>query len=148
MAKSPVSTPIYSGEFRHALDDKNRLTIPAAWREEGATFYVVKNPKRQCLTVLPPDVFQEVGELAKTKVAPAQQRVFVTNFYSQARNAAIDKQGRLLLPDDHCKAVGLRTDVVLTGSSDRFELWSPASWKAFRDEQQSTYEEVAELVGL
>ena len=149
MARSASSTPIFSGEFRHSLDEKNRVTIPARWRGgEQEELFVVKNPQRACLTVLPREVFQQVGELARQNVTPAQHRAFMTQFFSRAKNCPIDKQGRLLLPDDHCKVAGIRTEVVLTGSSDRFELWTPAAWKAFQAECQQTYEQVAEAIGL
>ncbi len=149
MAKSITSSPIFSGEFRHSLDDKNRITIPARWRSgETEEVYVVKNPKRACLTVMPQEVFKRIGEDAKEKSSPAEHRIFITHFYSQAKNCTIDKQGRLLLPEDYCKAAGLRSDVVLTGGSDRFDLWSPASWKAVQDEQMQTYEKVSEAIGI
>ncbi len=149
MAKTSSSNPIFSGEFRHSLDEKNRVTIPACWRSADADeFYIVKNPKRPSLTVMPGDVFQSIGEDAKARTSAAEHRVFMTHFYSQAKKAAIDKQGRLLLPEDHCKNTGIKSDVVLTGSSDRFELWSPTNWKSFQAEGRATYENVAELVGL
>ncbi|MEA3187580.1 MAG: transcriptional regulator MraZ [Chthoniobacter sp.] len=148
MAKPTSSAPIFSGEFRHSLDDKNRLTIPAQWRSEIAAFYVIKNPKRACLTVMPPEVFGNIGAQAKENATAAQHRIFMTNFYAQSKNCAIDKQGRLLLRDDHCKAAGLENEIVLTGSLDRFELWTPASWQSYQDEHKRTFEDVAEAAGL
>lgn len=149
MAKLPSSTPMFSGEFRHALDEKNRLTIPARWRSEAVEeFYVIKSPGRNCLTVMPREVFERIGEDAKASATPAQHRAFVNQFYSKAKGCPIDRQGRLLLPDDQCAAAGLRGETVLTGSLDRFDLWSPANWKATQDQHQPTYEEVAEAIGL
>lgn len=149
MATNPSSHPIYSGEFRHNIDDKNRITIPSEWRKENAdSFFLVPNHKLECLTVMPPDVFREIGEKSESKVPQAQYRTFMRHFYAQARQVSIDKQGRLLLPDDYCKRVSLQGDVMLAGSSDRFEIWNPANWEKFRDAAKATYAEVAELVGL
>ena len=56
----PKALPIFSGEFRHALDDKNRITIPSRWRQgESDEFFVVPNPAKPCLTAMPP-----IGTLA------------------------------------------------------------------------------------
>lgn len=149
MATDLNSHPIYAGEFRHNIDDKNRITIPSGWRQENAdTFFLVPNPKLECLTVMPPDVFREIGEKSESQVTQAQHRTFMRHFYAQARQVTIDKQGRLLLPDDYCRRIALQGDVVLTGSSDRFEIWSPANWEKFQDEAKATYAEVADLVGL
>jgi MraZ protein len=150
MANSTSNFPIFSGEFRHAVDEKNRVTIPSRWRAEGGVeeFFVVKNPKRPCLTVMPPAVFQQVGENAARNATPAEHRVFMTHFYSQAKSCSIDKQGRLLLPDEQCKTAALKGEVVLTGSSDRFEVWNAANWSEFQEAGKSTYEKVADLVGL
>lgn len=149
MAKSTGSSPIFSGEFRHALDDKNRITIPAKWRGgEDEDLFIFKNPNRACLTVMARDVFQQVGENLKASVTATEHRAFMTQFYSRAKTCAIDKQGRLLVPDEQCKAVNLKTEVVLTGGSDRFDLWSPTNWEAAQVESASIFERVSASAGL
>src|SRR2546430_1670471 len=101
MAKPPDKAPIYFGEFRHALDPKNRVTIPARWRSENCDeLFIIRNPKRACLTVMPEEVFQRIGDEAITRAGSlAEHRRFVTRFYSSAVNVPIDKQGRMLVPE-------------------------------------------------
>lgn len=141
--------PIFAGEFRHALDAKNRITIPSRWRAgDGDEFFVIKNPSKECLTVLPPAVFKTLGEDAKGQVEPSRRQDFIRQLYARAQHTAADKQGRLLLGDDHCRAAGLRGEVVLTGSLDRFEIWSPKAWDGFRESQSADYMEVAKQIGL
>ena len=77
-----------------------------------------------------------------------EKRIFVRHFYSRARNSTADGQGRLLLPDEHCKQVGIRNDVVLVGSLQRIEIWSPEKWRKFQASGKTTYQKVADLVGL
>lgn len=149
MATSSTAIPMFSGEYRHALDEKNRLTIPSRWRtEEVDEFFIIKSPKRACLTVMPRAVFIRIGEDAKAQTTPTLHRRFVNQFYAQAKSCPIDKQGRLLLPDDQCQAAGLRGETVLTGSLDRFDLWSPANWQTTQDTDRPTYEDVGDLIGL
>ena len=48
------------GQYRHALDPKGRLFVPAKLREElGSAFYVAKAPDA-CLTVYPEAEWQKV----------------------------------------------------------------------------------------
>jgi DNA-binding transcriptional regulator/RsmH inhibitor MraZ len=54
----------------------------------------------------------------------------------------------MLLNEEQCKQAGLRRDTVLTGASDRFEIWSPANWTKFLAGQRTNFEEVAKEIGL
>ena len=149
-AEITESTPelIFSGEFRHALDAKNRITIPSKWRRtDSDEFFIIPNPSRACLTAMPPAVFQSIGEDAKARCEPQKRQDFIRRFYAKAQQAASDKQGRLLITEEHCKAAGLNGEVILAGALDRFEIWSPDNWAKF-NQADETYEEVAKAVGI
>ena len=150
MAQPADNLRIFFGEFRHSLDQKNRITIPARWRTNGADeFFITHNSKRSCLTVFPSDVFQRVSEDSKAHAAsPDEHRMFKTLFYSQATNCTLDKHGRLLLPDELCQRAGLNAELVLTGISDRFEIWQPATWQARKELDQAAFENLTERMGL
>jgi len=149
MANSSNSLPIFSGEFRHALDGKNRVTIPSCWREDDSDeFFIFLSPTHGCLTAMPPRIFTTIAEEAKARYEPAKRQDFIRQFYARAKRVAIDKQGRLLLNEEQCKQAGLRGDTVLAGASDRFEIWSPANWAKFQAGQKTNFEEVAKEFGL
>lgn len=148
--KPSAPSLLFSGEVRHTLDPKNRVTIPARWRsDEVDEFFIVPHSKQACLVAMPLESFERVGEEAAARApSPAAHRTFLTQFYSRATRCVVDKQGRLLLPEELCKTVDLRGELMLAGSLDRFEIWNPANWAAFRDAVKATYEQVADLVGL
>lgn len=143
--------PIFSGEFCHALDPKNRVTIPARWRAtEADEFYLMADRSGQFLKVMPPEQFRAVAEKLKTdpKITPKERTVFLRLFYSGAQQVVSDKQGRVIIPEELGKAVGLSTEVVLVGALETFELWNPAAWAATKQSEESTFERVADLIGL
>ena len=143
------STRVFSGEFRHSLDGKKRVTIPSAWRcNETDEFVIVPNPSESCLAVMPPEAFERMGEEAKATRSPQEYRLFVRLFYSNSYRVSTDKQGRLLLPENYCTQAGLSGDTVLVGGMDRFEIWNVENWTKFVQGAQATYEEVARAVGL
>ena len=44
----------------------------------------------------------------------------------------LDAQGRFFVPAELRKAIGVKKDVELVGSIDRFEIWSPETYAAAR----------------
>ena len=140
---------IYSGEFRHSLDGKKRVTIPSVWRRnETDEFVIIPNPTESCLTVMSPEVFDRFGEEAKSTRSPQDYRLFVRLFYYSSHRVSTDRQGRLLLPEACCQQANLVGDTVLTGGGDRFEIWSVESWTKFQQGAIGIYAEVARAVGL
>ena len=60
----------------------------------------------------------------------------------------LDRQGRLLLPEEICAPINLSGELLLAGALDCFEIWSPENWTAHCETVKPAYEQVAELVGL
>ena len=151
MEHARKKTPIFSGEFRHALDPKNRVTIPARWRDgESEEFYLMVDRTRRFVRVMPPEQFRAVGEKleANTQVDAQQKAAFRRWFYSSSRHVVSDKQGRLLVPEDLGREIGLEAEVVLVGAYETFELWSPAALQVVQATEKASSEAVAELLGL
>jgi MraZ protein len=143
--------PIFSGEFCHALDGKNRITIPSRWRAGDADeFFLMADRTGTFLRAMPPDEFRAVGEkLADNPQITAKDRaVFMRQFYSRSRQAIADKQGRLVVPEELCQQLNLRGEIYLVGAHDTFELWSREAWQATKQVEAATFDRVADLIGL
>src|SRR5207248_1872669 len=100
MASNPSQSPIFSGNVRHSLDHKNRITIPARWRKsECDEFFIIPDKSNEFLVAMPPDEFQTISEKVANHpdVSARDHRVFTRQFFSQAHRVTTDKQGRLLL---------------------------------------------------
>lgn len=143
---------MFSGEFRHAMDEKNRVTVPSAWRlqTDGEMFFTIPHQSEDYLVVMPPDEFERTGELVNgnTQISAHDRRVFIRQFYSRARQCVTDRQGRILVPDEQRKAVGLGAEVVLVGGRTRFEVWDPERWDSVSGIESPTFEQVSNMVGL
>ena len=151
MSKSSSNSTVYAGEFRHSVDAKHRVTIPSRWRaEEGEEFFAVPDPAGNFLMVLPPREFDRVKTdlEANASVSPADRRKFIRRFYALAQLVSVDKQGRVLLPEDCCRRLGLEGEVVLIGSHSRMEIWNPQRWAAATAEEDEVFRRVAGEVGL
>lgn len=151
MATDSQPQTFYAGEFRHAIDEKNRLTIPSRWRRgEAEEFVIVPEPQGQYLLVMSPDEFSRMIAQAETNpnVAPRDRRVFLRQFHARAQHGGADKQGRLVLPEDVCRQLELKDEVALVGGRGRFEIWNLKKWKRAHEAETPTYQHVADMIGL
>jgi MraZ protein len=145
------SQTFYAGEFRHFIDEKNRITIPARWRRDGAEeFIILSEANHQFLLVMPPEEFSRMSAAAEsdTNISARDRRVFFRQLHARAQHGAADRQGRLVLPEDLCKEIGLKGEVALVGGRGRFEIWNLQRWKRAHEEEAPTYQHVANLIGL
>jgi len=145
------SQTFYAGEFRHFIDEKNRITIPARWRRVGAEeFIILSEANHQFLLVMPPEEFSRMSAAAEsdTNISARDRRVFFRQLHARAQHGAADRQGRLVLPEDLCKEIGLKGEVALVGGRGRFEIWNLQRWKRAHEEEAPTYQHVANLIGL
>src|SRR5258708_21982986 len=146
-----TSQPIFAGEVRHAIDAKNRVTIPARWRSgEVDEFFAVPNPENGSLMVMPVAVTHEVAARAKSdpRFTPQDVQRFIRQFYSRAQHLTTDKQGRIVLPDEHCRQLGLKGEVVLVGSHSRLEVSSPEPWENVTEEVAPTVQHMLGVIGI
>ena len=133
------------------MDAKNRVTVPSRWLTgEEEEFYSVVDPQSQFLMIMPAEEFANVEKSVneRTDIAPADKRRFIRHFYGTSHTVSADKQGRILLPVEHCQRAGLKENVVLVGSKNRFELWSSDRWTAAKPAETDSYQKVADLIGL
>ena len=151
MATKTLTKPIFSGRYVHALDPKNRITIPADWRfTDNDPFYVIPHQSNACLVVMPPEEFQKVRTDAENNegISAQKRRIFIREFYSRAQLCVADKQGRLLLPEEHCKKIGLEQGVILLGTDSRFEIWNPKRREESLPTHEAVFNEMADEMGI
>ena len=143
--------PIFAGEFRHAMDAKNRVTIPSRWRTSDVDeFFAIPNLEAGFLMVMPPSEFKRVAEKVENdeSLGRAERRRFIRQFSSKAQHLTSDKQGRMVLPEEQCKLLKLQREVVLVGNYTRFEIWNPDNWRKTTEGDAPGFNHVLERAGI
>jgi MraZ protein len=139
--------PVYTGLFRHTLDDKGRLTIPSAWRHahaEADVFLVTPNPEGY-LAVLPPLEVEKLHEkISAMKLSDAGAQAWAAKFFSQTQSFSFDKAGRIGLAAELLKHAGIEKDAVLVGSMNKFNIYNPARWQ--QEEARTAGENFGDLM--
>jgi MraZ protein len=134
------------GEFEHTLDDKNRLTLPARFRQSFSGGGVVTRGLDGCLHVYAREKWERLVESRLGSLDPlsGDDRKMQRYFFSGAAEFEPDKQGRIMVPSaliDHGK---LGRDVVVAGVYDHLEIWDRKAWRDQMREVEGSAEHVAE----
>ncbi|NMB56021.1 MAG: division/cell wall cluster transcriptional repressor MraZ [Leptolinea sp.] len=120
---------MFLGQYEHSIDDKGRLTIPARYREllfEGA---FITEGFDQNLMVLTSSAFTTISDrVNRMSMTDPTVRDLKRMMFSRANQAEIDKAGRMLIPAFLRERAQLKTDVVIAGMGDYFEIWSSENW--------------------
>jgi MraZ protein len=134
------------GEYDHTIDDKNRLTLPAKFRQAFDEGLVLTRGIDRCLSAYPRSSWTETVESRLGELDPLSKegRVMHRYFFSGASEAELDKQGRVMVPAPLGEYAGLGKEVVVVGIRDHLEIWDRASWRAQLDEIEGSAEDVAE----
>lgn len=129
------------GEYRHGLDAKNRVFIPAKLREElGQTFIVAKDLREKCLKVYSQAEWDRYLAPIKNQERRLAERVL--RFLSASMTQVTpDSQGRILLPKDLVQYAEIARDVVVVGCYDYAEIWAEESYSKLKEN-----EDVEELI--
>lgn len=133
------------GEYRHSLDSKGRIIIPAKFRDELGDEFVMTKGLDNCLFVYPKNEWVKIeNKLKELPMTNRTARSFVRTFFSGAIDQSLDKQGRALIPQNLREHASISKDVVVIGVSTRVEIWSTESWDNYNDDEGISYEEMAE----
>ena len=132
---------LFTGEFEHTIDAKHRLAIPApirsVWRteEEGAGWFAV--PWRDGLIRLYTERdFRARATSRQVSLTPDEDEAELqASLFGLSARLEMDSAGRVRLPEEMLKLVGLGPEVTLVGAGDRLEVRDRAAWRESRLER-------------
>ena len=136
------------GEYRHTIDAKKRLSLPAKFRKELGKKIIIAQGLDNCLFVYPEKGWEAFSaKLKGLSLGQAAMRKFNRFMSSGAMDAEIDSLGRLLVPDFLKAFAGLKEKVVLIGVHDRVEIWSEEAWGTYKKQAEKDVDALAEKLG-
>ncbi len=139
---------MFIGEFRHSIDPKGRIAIPAKFRGSISGGAIVTRGIDHCLFVFTLADWEKLAQkLVNLPLAQANSRAFVRLMLSGAADVEVDSQGRVLIPDYLRKYAGLDKDAVVCGVYNRMEIWNASAWEEYRTKTEGSSEEIAEKLG-
>lgn len=135
---------MFIGEYNHGLDTKNRIIIPAKFREELGKNFVLTKGLDGCLYVYPKSQWEVLQKKLETlPLTNKNARAFVRFFFSGAHELELDKQGRTLIPQNLLEYGQIQKEIVSIGVSNRIEIWSKEKWEEYNN-SNIDYDSIAE----
>jgi MraZ protein len=138
------------GEYRHTIDDKNRLSLPAKFRQEMGRKVVITPGLDSCLFIFTVKEWEKIAErlsLSESSILQADNRGFNRFLLGGAVEVEVDAVGRMLLPEHLRTRAKLTNKVVFIGVKDRAELWDEATWNSYREDVERKADQLAEKLG-
>jgi MraZ protein len=121
---------MFLGQYQHSLDDKGRLTIPAAFRASLAEGAFISQGYDRNLMVMTTAYFQQVyAGVNAMSVTDATARLLRRMIFSTAYQVEVDKAGRVLVPQNLREFLGMDGEAMVVGQGEYFEVWTPGEWQ-------------------
>ena len=124
---------VFTGEYRHTVDGKGRLAVPARFRAQLDGGAVIARWLDSCLAVFPRSAWEELAaKVGSLPITDGSARTFQRYIFAGAFEADLDGQGRVLVPQGLRTFAGLEGEAVVVGSRDHAEIWAPDRWADYR----------------
>ncbi len=132
---------MFMGEYNHTMDTKGRLIVPSKFRELLGDEFVVTKGLDKCLFVFTADKWTSVIEsIDSLPITKGKARQFSRFLIGGAGTCEIDKQGRILIPQNLREYAKLDKEAILVGVGNRIEIWNKDEW-----EELNNYDEIEEI---
>ncbi len=135
---------MFSGEYQHSVDPKGRLIMPSKFREGLGDKFMITRGLDDCLFVYSMTDWESFeSKLKSLPMTDNNARAFVRFFLSGATECELDKQGRILVPQNLRDYAGIDKDVAVVGVSSRVEIWDKDKWQKYISDVNDNPNELA-----
>ncbi|MFW6139670.1 MAG: division/cell wall cluster transcriptional repressor MraZ [Spirochaetota bacterium] len=142
---------MFIGEYRHTLDEKGRIAIPAKLRYSKIgeeEYWIVTKGFDHCLFVYPRDEWHRIVQNINQKLSltKKEDRSFLRMFVSPANEQVVDRQGRIAVPQGLREYAGINREAVVLGAINRIEIWSVENWSRYKEENEKSFDNLGEKI--
>lgn len=136
------------GEYKHTLDTKKRVSLPARFRKEVGKQVVLTHGLDNCLFVYSVKEWSKITEkLSTLSMGQADTRKFSRFMLGGAMVADVDSLGRILIPDYLKEFASLTERVAVVGVHTHIEIWNENRWDEYKKGVEKSADSLAEKLG-
>lgn len=115
-----------TGEYKHVLDSKNRLFIPARMRDEAGCAVYITISADKCLNGYGEKAWNALTDRINSMPFLKQRKM--RPVFANASRCELDSQGRIVVPAALKGYAGIEKNVTIIGCGNRFEIWNSDTW--------------------
>ena len=139
----------FLGEFECRLDNKSRISLPAALHKqlptEAKDRFVINRGFEKHLALYPITEWETISsEINQLNLYVKKNRQFARYFFRGATELKLDSSNRLLLPKRLMEYADIQEKVVLFAYSNRIEVWAEELYNELIDEEPEDFANLAE----
>ena len=136
------------GEYKHTLDEKNRMSLPAKFRSELGKKVVLAPGLDKSIFMFTVKEWEKISSrLGENSMLQADNPSFNRFIFGGAVEVDIDTAGRILVPDFLKDRAGLKKNVAVIGVQNRVELWNEKTWEEYKKVVETQADQLAEKLG-
>lgn len=140
-------SPVLLGTYTPKIDGKGRVALPAKFRAQLGTGFVMAKGQERCVYVLPMQEFQRItAQIQRTSMSNKSARDYLRVFLSGAVDQEPDKQGRIVVPPMLREYANLGDEIVVIGVGTRAEIWNKTAWNEYLADREQGYSDIADDV--
>lgn len=136
---------MFFGSYEYNVDEKGRVNIPPKFRNDiGDKLYLIKGYEG-CISLYKEQDFQRyITNIQNLPYEKAKVRHHARILLQSVVELSIDKAGRVLIPTKTLKEYEIGRNVLVLGALDHLEIWDVEKWKAYKEENEKSFELDAE----
>jgi MraZ protein len=140
---------LFYGEYQHSVDTKGRVIIPSKFRDGLGEKFILTKGLDNCLFAYSSEEWTNLEtKLRSLPFTDKDVRAFVRFFFAGATECELDKQGRILIPQNLREYASLEKDVYIIGVSTRVEVWDKGKWENYSGDENMSAESIAEKMAM
>lgn len=136
---------MFIGEYKHNLDEKGRLALPAKFRGKLSDGVVITKGLENALVIYTKEEWENIAaDIAKMPYTQGNARAFSRMTLSGANDCKLDRQGRINIPQNLREFAHLKTNAVVVGVYSRIEVWDTKEWEEYQTRTEKDAAQIAE----
>ena len=136
------------GEYIHAIDEKNRVSIPARFKAELGKKVVLAPGLDNSIFMFSLGEWEKISsKLAENSMLQADNRSFNRFMFGGAQEVDVDSAGRILIPEFLSARTKLSGKVAVIGVQNRAEIWNERAWAKYKAGVEAEADSLAEKLG-
>ena len=135
---------MFMGTTYNSIDDKNRLIVPSRLRSELGNRCVMTKGLDTCLNIYTMSSWEkQMEKISRMPESDPKVRAFIRHFCGNAVECELDKQGRIVIPQELKTYAEIDRDLVTMGAMSKIEVWSRTLWDSPENDSKMDKEEFA-----